>query len=183
MSQLKCQALPPTAVSLLKNGSQHELRGHFQEAHLKPIGLLVVPIQQEGGVWYHVGLKNQLQAHEQITAADIPAKAQLLKPQQRHEITFTNTSFVLKGEGLQSIIDHIRQREKLASGARWLLVLLHPQITTDIKQNPGFAAMGRLFTSDETSNCPVHAALINMLKSQDLTAMQGRISNGLLNLP
>lgn len=183
MSQLKCQALPPISVSLLKNGPQHEIRGHFREVHLKPMGLLVVPIQQEGDVWYHVGLKNQLQAPKQITAADIPAEAQLLKLQQRHDVTITKTSFVLNGEGLQSIIDHIKQRGKLPSGARWLLVLLHPQITTDTKQKPGLKSLGDSIAPDEAWNCPAHSALVNMLNSQHLTPMQGRISDGLLNLP
>jgi len=178
-----CVALPPTSVSLVNTAGQgSELRCTFNPAHQQPVELLIVPVTSHDGQWYHMAPDDSPHAHDRILAEHLPTAARLLNLTQRTDIALAKNSFKLQGQGLQSITQYMRQRSGLPHQARWLVVLLHPQIETDLEMTPQANGLDDAPTQAICSG-HAHAYLSDMLKRQVHPAMAGRIANGLLKFP
>lgn len=172
MSADHWQALPPTSVSLNTEGDASELRVRFQAAHLKPVGALLVPVQRHAGEWYHLDAHGQRQAHTSIQASDIPPGARLFGLTDRPSVALGTGRWVPAGPPINALRSYINTRAALPTDARWLLVLLHPQITTDNKD---------VFKSPpEPDEEQLVAALRHLFLIQHHTSMQGRLAEGLL---
>ena len=171
MSAGYLQALPPTSVSLNTEGDASELRVRFQAAHLTPVGALLVPVQRHAGEWHHLDAHGQRQAHASIDASDIPPGARLFGLTDGLSMALGTGRWVVAGASITALRSYMNTRAALPTDARWLLVLLHPQITTDNKD---------VFKPPPPDEEQLGAALKHLFLIQHSTSMQGRLAEGLL---